>query len=1570
MKVQTETTFLSELSLVSIKNYSDALIMTLLPHLDKVLGVAEMHEPPNTVASQAIDRASEIKETSAVLSFNQSKPAEKKSDRTYSFKERPLEIVLKTIPDEKTIQSLMRIVGEYSPTTMSAEESSFLENFLEKNHLFDKFKYQRSGIRIVVNIPKQTFRPLYGLPSRFNYFTGREIELRELKNNTAKVQVISTIETDIPKSSEGVVLNAQISGTGGIGKTQLVNYFVRKQFKDKYYDWVIWLSGGEDDVIAESNVRSQLTLLGQSLGLDVEMSQNDLCQLIYDRLSQKGRGVVVVDDTPKYAIIKQFLPEQFDHAEIAVLLTTRNSLSFGSGLKKIILDVFTLEDAKAYICKMIEGTSSEDAEELANTLDRYPLAITSAISYITSTQCTITEYCYRYSAIKLAQKEYLETPVTEDDPYLLENIKRKRKYEASISAVVRLALDQIRDQIKAMCTETISFELVETVLKSAAYLAYEEPIPKVLLGKWLTNDEGDIKINKAIELLRRFSLVQEGGLRETYSIHKVIQDVLKTRDTLEDSGKLLLSWADYIKDYLEHSNLRVDQAIIAPSDEQKFSLIRPHVVSLSKSLSVQPRINTFLETEAMIHEVAGVSFKILGQHTLSKHSFEAQLDCYEKMTEFPILPYCNGRVNLANQLRNCGEAQAAVKILKETLVVLTHHYGNNLDKTHTSWFALASALAQCGDKKTPLEILDRLLPYLENTYGKSHFLLAGSYSNLGWLRVSCGDPQGGAKLIAEAVGIFKETQGEHHPILAGIIMNLGIALSLCGDWANAILRLEEALPTLRSKFGNNHPDVAKCLMNLATAKFSSGDRKKARLFYEEALSIFKSNFGTNHYNVAHCLNGLGKIMIERGDYQNAVNILNEAISIFRCTLVEANIEIEQARITLGLAMLGNDQPDKAKTIIEGGLQVLKSILGPNTHQVAYGLMSLAQTMLGCHDPQGAITQLNMALGIFRSTTPNNQECIGRCLFFLGKATSENEDDPLKAIELLQEALLIFRSSTAVSKYELAECLRYLGLAFLRRGDLKKALVIFKESYSIIRIEAFDYNSKETHKFIYDVAKLMLDHGNAHDAVRCYKELLDILESSPHTEPLKIGICLRHMGRAMLNINLIEARVVLEKALQILQKNKLPTEIGMCLSDIGFSFLDSDVPMARVQLEQALPVLRSTLGNQHLEVGLCLRSLGFVLLKLNTLNEAERRFEEALPILKREKHPQAGNCLLNQGSIMMTKDPKRAKLLFEEALQILKTTFGDRHIDVAKCLANLGWTKLNLNDYDNALILFKDALPIFEEILDQYNPDIAGCLMGLGRALFMCKNPEQSVKYLTRALDIFKRSFPMTHHHIQTCLSFISEATQACTLLDDRRLDPAKAICVAAAEGTVEELQRLLAINKKYANTPESVPGKKLTALHCAVKGGRSEHVRVLLETIGFTSVKDAKGCTALDYAIEGNDIQILQYFAFSILKLYEKETHDNQYMLPLVCVKSNNESALKLLIHLNWPIDGVDPKTGQSALHVAVLQRNIKFIKMLIEAGADPQLEDHKGQSPITLAENSPDILEILSIKLKLSLNY
>ncbi|MBX9586553.1 MAG: tetratricopeptide repeat protein [Gammaproteobacteria bacterium] len=1564
MEVQTETSFLSELSFVSIKNYSDSMIMTLLPHIEELLTTAELHAPPNTLASAGIGRVSEMKEISAVVSIHQSSTTEKTSARTYSVKEHPLEIVLKTVPDEKTLQSLMRLVGEYSPTSMSVEASCFLENFLEKNHLFDKFKYQRSGIRIVVNIPKQTFKPLYGLPAPFSYFTGRESELKELEKNADKVQVISTNETAKLNSPPREYLNAQISGTGGIGKTQLVNYFVRKQFKDKVYDWVIWLNGGEDDATAESNLRSQLTSLGQSLGLDVELSLDVLCQLIYDRLSEKGRGIVVVDNTPRYAIIKQFLPEQFEHTEIAVILTTRNSLSFGPQLKKIILDVFTLEDAKVYIGKMIEGVSIDDAELLANTLDRYPLAITSAICYITSSECTIPEYCYRYSAIKLAQKEYLETPVSEDDPYLLEHIKRKRKYEASISAVVRLALDQI----KVMCTETISFELVETILKSSSYLSHEDDIPKVLLGKWLPDDEGDLKINKALELLRRFSLLQEGGERETYIIHKVIQDVLKLGDSREDSGKLLLLSANYIKDYLGHLDVRFEAAVITPSDERKLLVIRPHAVALSKSLSLQPRIDTFLESEAMIHEVAGISLKILGEYTLSKQCFAAQLDCYEKMTGFPTLAYCNCRVNLANQLRCCGDAEAAVKMLQETLVVLTHQYGNNIDKTYSSWLALANALAQCGDKNTALLIVERLLPYLTLTYGESNFILAGEYSNLGWLKVSCGNPQGGAELIEKAIPIFKEAYGDDHYIVAGTNMNLGIALSQCGDWRNAILRLEEALPILRRHFGNNHPDVAKCLMNLATTTFISGNKKEAKLLYEEAILIFKTNFGMNHYNVAQCLDGLGKIMIERGDYQDAIKTLKEAISIFKIRLVEGNIEIEKARITLGLAMLGNEQLEEAKSIIESALSALKSILGPRANQIAYGLMSLGQTMLACHDPQAAITQLNEALDIFRSTTPNNHEYIGRCLFFLGKATSENEGEPLKARELLQDALLLFRSYTAISKYELSECLRYLGLATLRCGDLKKALVLFKESYSIYKIDLFDKNSTMTHKFIYDVAKQMLDSGHALDAVNCYKELLDMLQSSPNAEPSEIGICLRYMGRAMLNINLSEAKDVLEKALPILEKYKLLTEAAICMSDIGFSLLDTDPRMAGVPLEKALPILKSSLGEDHIEVGLCLRSLGFVLLRSDHTDKAEARFNEALPILRKEKHSQCGNCLLNLGSIMMSKDLKKAKILFEEALSLLKITFGDRHSDVAMCLQNLGWVNIYLNNYDAAVVVFKGALLIFEDKLDPYNPSIAGCLMGLGKALLMCNDPEQSKKYLTRALTIFKQSFPDTHQHVRNCSQFLSEATMTCSLLNDNGHNPGKEIRVAAANGSSDELKKLLTINKKYTNIPDGVPGKGLTALHWAVKRGRPDNVEVLLENIGFTSVKDARGFTALDYAIEGKNIQILQCFLFFLLTHYAKETGGESSMLAPVCVKHNNESALKLLIFLHWPIDGVDAKTGQSALHIAVIQGNKKFVKMLIEAGADPRQEDHKGQSAITLAENNSDILEILAINLNQSL--
>lgn len=139
---------------------------------------------------------------------------------------------------------------------------------------------------------------------------------------------------------------------------------------------------------------------------------------------------------------------------------------------------------------------------------------------------------------------------------------------------------------------------------------------------------------------------------------------------------------------------------------------------------------------------------------------------------------------------------------------------------------------------------------------------------------------------------------------------------------------------------------------------------------------------------------------------------------------------------------------------------------------------------------------------------------------------------------------------------------------------------------------------------------------------------------------------------------------------------------------------------------------------------------------------------------------------------------------------------------------------------------------------------------------------------------------------------------------------------------------------------------------------------LLLAFIGYTTLKDGQGRSALEHALQDGNAVILDHFKTALMNYYS--IHQD-VLLPLLvcrCAEAGDEAGLKLLIHLDILVDQADENTGQTALHLAVIAGNENLIKLLVEAGADPFREDFKSITPLILAEEKDESLALTILQL------
>ena len=118
------------------------------------------------------------------------------------------------------------------------------------------------------------------------------------------------------------------------------------------------------------------------------------------------------------------------------------------------------------------------------------------------------------------------------------------------------------------------------------------------------------------------------------------------------------------------------------------------------------------------------------------------------------------------------------------------------------------------------------------------------------------------------------------------------------------------------------------------------------------------------------------------------------------------------------------------------------------------------------------------------------------------------------------------------------------------------------------------------------------------------------------------------------------------------------------------------------------------------------------------------------------------------------DYDKAMMLYQRALNITKTEYGEKHPDVAISLNNIGLVYSDRGDYGKALEYHDEALKIWTELFGQTNPGVATSLSNIGLVYSARGDYGKALEYFDEALKIWTELFGQTHPGVAAPLSNI------------------------------------------------------------------------------------------------------------------------------------------------------------------------------------------------------------------------
>lgn len=427
---------------------------------------------------------------------------------------RPINLVKHPITKLKTLPQNERPV-----TRWENEDAAFEDIVSGINQIIEQIHSVTVSHPSIHNQSSQaTSQQLFIVPYRRNLrFTDREEILNYLHQRL--------------KTDRVALTQAQaISGLGGIGKTQTALEYAYRYTHT--YQSILWI-----------NASSVETLLTDFAGIAARLQlpeydaqdQRTAIRAVGKWLERNSGWLLILDNADDLTTIYDALPTN-SHTNGQILFTTR-AQAVGPDIEAIEVTKMDKPDGiQLFLTRAKKLRSGEaltsippqmlkEADAIVTELDGLPLAIDQAGAFIDETGCSLANYLELY---KTHRKSLLSW---------------KSRYSSTYPMTVATTWSLAFQRIEQENPDAIA------LLQFFAFLA-PDAIPEEIITEGATHIShvlepiaSDVfKLNEAIEILRRYSLIRRNAEAKTLTIHRMTQAVIQDSMVVDEQRQ----WAEAV----------------------------------------------------------------------------------------------------------------------------------------------------------------------------------------------------------------------------------------------------------------------------------------------------------------------------------------------------------------------------------------------------------------------------------------------------------------------------------------------------------------------------------------------------------------------------------------------------------------------------------------------------------------------------------------------------------------------------------------------------------------------------------------------------------------------------------------------------------------------------------------------------------------------------------------------------------------------------------------------------------------------------------------------------------------
>ncbi|XP_065643392.1 uncharacterized protein LOC136075082 [Hydra vulgaris] len=283
-------------------------------------------------------------------------------------------------------------------------------------------------------------------------------------------------------------------GMSGVGKTHIARKYCEISYN--FYKNFVWIDA--EFGILQTSIRNHC----QILGFQVHDSKGDYfdIKVIVEKIHNyyKNEKTLYIFDNVDDESVKN-LSMYISRKPNSFTLITSQWRTWSNNVNKMLVDVFTSEEAFAYVKNYTKEKSDESIRNLIKELGYHPFAITQAIKYINIYKISIEKYINRYRS--------KPSVILDND-----NFPTEKESKSAIKAI-NLVL------IKLEKTKPFLFRILNCLSHCDGQNISKKLITKIS-NQMKINDES--LIDEAIELLMSYSLLNCFDDKK-YTIHELTQ---------------------------------------------------------------------------------------------------------------------------------------------------------------------------------------------------------------------------------------------------------------------------------------------------------------------------------------------------------------------------------------------------------------------------------------------------------------------------------------------------------------------------------------------------------------------------------------------------------------------------------------------------------------------------------------------------------------------------------------------------------------------------------------------------------------------------------------------------------------------------------------------------------------------------------------------------------------------------------------------------------------------------------------------------------------------------------------